>query len=220
MLAFKSALMLSSTALLAACTTADMSPISGPQGAGAQSEASAVSVADTSQDAALNAFFDRVDAQDLASSPVSKAYRGIRDADYGKWDDPSDAAAIADYQRGQAALAENAARFRPRQARCRQPPQHPAFRLSAGPCRQSISVPRRPLCIRPDERRAEVMLPAFLINIHKVENAQQAADYVSRLESMGPYIDQAHRPSAPSAPTRASSCRTGFSPMSSTMRAT
>ena len=189
MLAFKSALMLSSTALLAACTTADMSPISGPQGAGAQSEASAVSVADTSQDAALNAFFDRVDAQDLASSPVSKAYRGIRDADYGKWDDPSDAAAIADYQRGQAALAEMQRDFDPDRLDADSRLSTRLFAYQQDRAAKAFPF-RDDRYVFDQMNGAQSQLPAFLINIHKVENAQQAADYVSRLESMGPYIDQ------------------------------
>ena len=57
--------------------------------------------------ARLSAFFEQYDEQELAHSPLSKAYRGIRDDDYGKWDDPSEAAAIEQYERGQAALAEN-----------------------------------------------------------------------------------------------------------------
>ena len=56
----------------------------------------------TSQEinAQLSAFFKDYDDQELAHSPVSKAYRGIRDADYGKWDDASDAAEVAQYERG------------------------------------------------------------------------------------------------------------------------
>ena len=63
--------------------------------------------AEANVEAQLAAFFEDYDDQELAHSPTSKAYRGIRDADYGKWDDPSDAADIAQYERGQAALAPN-----------------------------------------------------------------------------------------------------------------
>ena len=42
----------------------------------------------------LAQFFDNYDEAQLSLSPQGKAYRGIRDADYGKWNDNSDAAAM------------------------------------------------------------------------------------------------------------------------------
>ena len=37
----------------------------------------------------INAFFQAYEDAGLAFSPETKTYRGIRDEDYGKWDDPS-----------------------------------------------------------------------------------------------------------------------------------
>ena len=43
----------------------------------------------------LAQFFENYDAAQLSLSPQGKAYRGIRDGDYGKWNDVSDEAAVA-----------------------------------------------------------------------------------------------------------------------------
>ena len=43
-------------------------------------------------DQELLQFFADYDKAQLARSPLGKAYRGIRDADYGKWDDQGEAA--------------------------------------------------------------------------------------------------------------------------------
>ena len=46
------------------------------------------------QSAALKQFFEDYDKAELALSPISKSYRGIKDGDYGKLDEFTDAAAI------------------------------------------------------------------------------------------------------------------------------
>ena len=47
-----------------------------------------------SVDPELKKFFEDYDKAELALSPISKSYRGIKDGDYGKLDEFSDAAAI------------------------------------------------------------------------------------------------------------------------------
>ena len=37
----------------------------------------------------IDTLFDEYDAAQLSLSPLGKAYRGIKDADYGNWNDPS-----------------------------------------------------------------------------------------------------------------------------------
>jgi uncharacterized protein (DUF885 family) len=53
----------------------------------------------------LNAWFAEVEQQGLARSPVAKAYRGIIDRDYDRWDNPSDEFAVETYQLEQRQLA-------------------------------------------------------------------------------------------------------------------
>lgn len=51
------------------------------------SQASTAASAETLKaDAALAALFDRYDKAQLQRSPMLKANRGVRDADYGKWE--------------------------------------------------------------------------------------------------------------------------------------
>jgi len=69
--------------------------------------------AEVDQNAAIMAFFEEYDAQQLARSPLGKSYRGIRDSDYGKWDDGSDAAEARNYEAERSALKEMRARFDP-----------------------------------------------------------------------------------------------------------
>ena len=54
----------------------------------AQTTATApTAAAEVDQNAAIAAFFEEYDAQQLALSPLSKSYRGMKDSDYGRWDD-------------------------------------------------------------------------------------------------------------------------------------
>lgn len=65
------------------------------------------------QDAAITKFFEDYDAAQLARSPVGKSFRAIKDADYAKWDDYSEAEALRRQQSDQAALKDMRKRFAP-----------------------------------------------------------------------------------------------------------
>ncbi len=140
-------------------------------------------------DAALAALFDRYDKAALARSPEAKAYRGIRDGDYGKWDDPSDAKAAADLAEDQAFLAEMRRDFTtaPLSAEARL-----SYRLFEKQIEQRVAAARfRHLGLPFDQMRgAQSQLPAFLINIHRISSHAEAQAYVSRLEGLGPKLDQ------------------------------
>lgn len=84
-----------SAALLAAAT-----PVLLPAPGFAVQEA-----AEQTESARLNAWFDRIEQEDLARSPLTKAYRGIIDEDYGRWNDVSDAFAVETFELGQARLS-------------------------------------------------------------------------------------------------------------------
>ncbi|MBB5728881.1 DUF885 domain-containing protein [Sphingomonas prati] len=142
------------------------------------------------QDAALASFFDAVDKAQLARSPQGKAYRGIRDADYGKLDDPSDAARLRDYQADEAALADMKRRFDPARL-------SPESRLSYDLFVQQADRRRAAWAYRDNGYVFDQMngvqsrLPAFLINIHRITNRADADAYVSRLRAIGPVMDSA-----------------------------
>ena len=135
----------------------------------------------------LSAFFKDYDDQELAHSPTSKAYRGIRDADYGKWDDPSDAAEVAQYERGQAALARMEAEFD--EAELSEANQLSYRLFQARGERASNAFPFRHNAYIFDQMNgAQSQIPAFLINIHRVSSKADAEAYVSRLDAAGPLI--------------------------------
>jgi hypothetical protein len=70
--------------------------------------ASSATATEIDQNAAIKAFFEEQDAEQLARSPLSKSYRGIKDADYGRWDDNSEAADARAYAATVAALTDPA----------------------------------------------------------------------------------------------------------------
>jgi len=136
----------------------------------------------------LAAFFQDYDDQELAHSPVSKAYRGIRDDDYGKWDDPSDAAEIAQYERGQQALAQMEAEFD--QTELSEASQLSYRLFQARGERSANAFPFRHNAYIFDQMNgAQSQIPAFMINIHRVSSKSDAEAYVSRLDAAGPLIE-------------------------------
>lgn len=140
------------------------------------------------QNAELAAFFDQVDADNLAASPQGKAYRGVRDGDYGKWNDPSDAAEIADFERGQKALTTMKARFDPARL---SPEDRLSYRLFEYQAERAARVHpyRKNEYIFDQMNGAQSQMPAFLINIHRVASKSDAESYVQRLQAMGPQMD-------------------------------
>jgi uncharacterized protein (DUF885 family) len=140
------------------------------------------------QNAELKAFFDQVDADNLAAAPQGKAYRGIRDGDYGKWNDPSDAAEAAAFARGQKALATMKARFDPAKL---SPEDRLSYRLFEYQAERAARAHpyRKNDYIFDQMNGAQSQMPAFLINIHSVKSKQDAEAYVQRLQGMGPQMD-------------------------------
>ena len=152
--------------------------------------ATPVATATTSDEAALAQFFADYDAAQLARSPLGKSYRGIIDADYGKWDDMSDAAEEQDYQADQAALAELRRRFDPARL---SPESRLSYRLFEKKVERSAANYRyRDYGYVFDQMNgAQSQMPAFLINIHRVTSKSDAEAYVSRLVGLGTAMRQA-----------------------------
>lgn len=160
-----------------------------PAAAQAPTPAASASPEALKADAALKAFFDRYDAATLARSPETKAYRGVRDGDYGKWSDPSDARAAADLAEDQRFLAEMRRDFAtaPLGADARL-----SYRLFEKQMeRRADAAKFRYLELEFDQMNgAQSQLPAFLVNIHRVSNLAEADAYIERLRGLGPLIDQ------------------------------
>jgi len=141
-----------------------------------------------SAEASIDDLFAAYDAAGLAMSPQGKTYRGVRDADYGKWNDPSDAAEAAE----DALLDQTLATMRARFASASLPPQQAlSYRLfeQLAARRASLRPYRDYGYIFDQMNGAQSELPAFLINTHRVASKSEAEAYVSRIQGMGPLID-------------------------------
>jgi uncharacterized protein (DUF885 family) len=157
----------------------------------AQTAAAApVASAEVDQNAAIMAFFDEYDAQQLARSPLGKSYRGIKDSDYGKWDDGSDAAEARNYEAERSALKEMRARFDPAKL---SPENQLSYRLFEKRAARSEGAYKYNDYgyIFDQMNGAQSQIPAFLINIHRIDTKSDARAYVNRLYGIGPAMTDA-----------------------------
>lgn len=140
-------------------------------------------------DAALAALFERYDSATLARSPAAKAFRGIRDADYGRWDDPTDEAAARERAEDMAFLAEMRRDFAdaPLSADARL-----SYRLFENQMERRAAAAEFRHLGNPFDHRNGVQsgAPAFLINIHRIADVAEAEAYIARLRGLGAAIDQ------------------------------
>lgn len=177
--------------LLAGCATTTPDPLIAPPPEAAPAQAAAPAPAPIpARNAELAAFFEEYDKASLELSPLSKAYRGIKDADYGKWDEFTDAADERDHALDLRYLAELRQRF-PRASLS--PEDQLSFDLFEYRIARSESVrPYRKNGLVFDQMNgAQSDGPAFLINIHKVDTVADAEAYVSRIIAIATFLDQA-----------------------------
>jgi len=155
----------------------------------AQSSDAAIAV-ETDQNAAIMAFFEEYDAQQLARSPLSKSYRGIKDSDYGRWDDGSEEAEARSYDAERSALKEMRARFDPAKL---SPENRLSFRLfEKRAARTEAAFKYNDYGYVFDQMNgAQSQIPAFLINIHRIDTKSDARSYVNRLYGIGPALNEA-----------------------------
>ncbi|HUE79898.1 MAG TPA: DUF885 domain-containing protein [Sphingomicrobium sp.] len=185
----KRILLFASTALLAACATTPPPPLIVPP-------ADEITAAETipppvipAKNAELAAFFEEVDKAELAMSPLSKAYRGIKDQDYDEWDQFTDEDALATRELGRRHAAELQQRF---DRSSLSPDDQLSYDLFLYRNARFESVfPYRDYGYVFDQMNGNHSnAPAFLINIHKVDTVADAEAYVSRLRAMARYLDQ------------------------------
>lgn len=140
-------------------------------------------------DVAIAKFFEDYDAAQLARSPTAKSFRAIKDADYGKWDDYSDAAALTRLNADRAALKAMRAQFA---SAALSPQNRLSYRLFEKVVAQRDAAYRfRSYGYVFDQMNGpQSQMPAFLINIHRIDSKADAEAYVSRLNGLGAAIDQ------------------------------
>jgi uncharacterized protein (DUF885 family) len=186
--------LLASTFLIAACATTTSDPLITPPDAAlvpGPAEPATVEAPPPipAKNPQLAAFFEQIDKANLARSPLSKSYRGIKDADYGKWDDVSDAAAIALREQGRQFAAELQQRF-PRASLSPEDQLSYDLYLAQNARSDAVFAYRRSGYVFDQMSGVQSQAPAFLINIHKVQSIADAEAYVSRLGEMARVLDQ------------------------------
>jgi len=184
-------LLVSTALLLAACATRQPEPlIAPPPVAAAEAPAPAPAPAPIPKSAELAAFFESYDKAELALSPLFKAYRGIKDADYGKWDEFTDEAHATEVALDLQTLATMKARFDRAALNADDQLSDDLFAYSVTRS-QSIEPYRKQAYVFDQMNGAQSDGPAFMINIHRVDTASDAEAYVARLSAMARYLDQA-----------------------------
>lgn len=168
--------------LLATAGCASMTGQGGPEASTPPPAAAVPAGADLAQ------FFENYDAALLSLAPQSKAYRGIRDADYGRWDDVSDEAAVARHKLQQASAAAMRASFDPATLSAEEALSFELFNAAAARAERLFPY-RNHDYVFDQMNGAQSQLPAFLINIHRVANVAEAEAYVSRIRGLGPLLD-------------------------------
>lgn len=137
----------------------------------------------------INTLFDEYDAAQLSMSPLGKAYRGIKDADYARWGDPSPGAELADYMLLQGTAARMREEFDLSKLSGEDALSYRLFNAVAE--RSQINWPFRDYGYIFDQRRGpHTSLPAFLINIHRISDVSDAEAYIARIAGFGPLMDQ------------------------------
>jgi len=165
---------------LAGCASATVDPAPAPSAAPVPPEPPA--------GAGLAEFFDKYDAAQLSLAPQSKAYRGIRDGDYGRWNDPSDEAEVASHKLQQATAEAMRASFDPARLSADDALSFELFNAQAERSDRLFAF-RDHEYIFDQMNGAQSQLPAFLINIHRVSNVAEAEAYVARIGGLGPVLD-------------------------------
>ncbi|MGB7373588.1 DUF885 domain-containing protein [Pontixanthobacter sp.] len=182
--------------MMLGCASASLAACSGSYGGDAVSSAPAPVAATSSMEqevaevaaADMDIFFADYDAAQLELSPVSKSYRGIRDEDYSRWGDFSDAADVASNDLLQTAAQTMRDNYDLTELSEADALSYRLFDAMAK--RQASLFPFRKYDLIFDQMRgSQSQLPAFLINIHRVTDVDDAKAYISRIEGIGPGLD-------------------------------
>jgi uncharacterized protein (DUF885 family) len=146
--------------------------------------------AETDQNAAIMAFFEEHDAEGLARSPLGKSFRGIKDSDYGRWDDGSEAAEMRDLEAERSALREMRSRFDLAKL---SPENQLSYRLFEKRFERIEAADKFSDngYVFDQMNGAQSQIPSFLINIHRIDSKSDARAYISRLYGIGPAMNDA-----------------------------
>ncbi|MGB7406878.1 MAG: DUF885 domain-containing protein [Pontixanthobacter sp.] len=154
----------------------------------ASGQASAQAAYEVAAPADIGTLFELYDAASLDLSPLSKSYRGIRDEDYARWGDFSDAGAVVENALLQSTAQTMRNNYDVNELSAEDALSYRLFDAMAE--RQASLFEYRDYGYVFDQMRgAQSQLPAFLINIHRVSDVDEAEAYISRIRGFGPVMD-------------------------------
>jgi uncharacterized protein (DUF885 family) len=139
------------------------------------------------QNKALNDWFEAKFQKALARSPQYQSNLGIK-TDYDKWDDPSEAAALAYFKAEKAAVRELRRKFKFADL---SPADQLSYRLFENRFKRQEKAFkfRHNRYVFDQMNGAQSQLPAFLINIHRVTSKSDAIAYIKRLQGFDALMD-------------------------------
>jgi uncharacterized protein (DUF885 family) len=132
------------------------------------------------EDQRLMAFFDELFERDISQNPEFQAYLGRKTEDYGRWNDYSDAFAQLENQQTAADLERLRTEFDYESLSENAKVSYRIFEYNQERDLRNFAWRFHNYAISPMNDIASD-LPTFLQNIHKIENRQDAEDYISRL---------------------------------------
>lgn len=156
----------------------------------------AISIASNNQTAArieaeskrANEFFDKCWDENLARHPVDESYYGIK-THYDQLEDLSDEKAVADHAVWQRQLAMLKRDFKPELLDAQSQLSYKLFEREADREAEEFKF-RFDVYPVSQMRGVHAQIPAFLINIHKIDNVKDAEAYIARLNAIPKLFDQ------------------------------
>jgi uncharacterized protein (DUF885 family) len=141
------------------------------------------------EDQRLAAFFEELFERDVSRSPEFQAYLGRKTEDYGRWDDYSDEYAQTQNQQAAADLERLHTEFDYDALSETSKMSYRVFEYNQQRALRNFEWRHHNYAVSPMNDIAS-NLPAFLQNIHKIENRKDAEDYISRLAGIRTVLQQ------------------------------
>ncbi|HWA27781.1 MAG TPA: DUF885 domain-containing protein [Lacunisphaera sp.] len=141
------------------------------------------------ESARANAFFDRVFDEGVDRSPSAQGYLGIK-KDHDKWNDYSEANDLAELEHTVHDLAELKRTINPELLDEQTQMSYRLFVVQSEHMIEGWKWRNHGYVFNQMEDSPNSSLPAFLINYHPVDNADDARAYVTRLQKLPAALDQ------------------------------
>ena len=137
----------------------------------------------------LNDWFEVEFQKEVADSPMIQTYLGIKTEDYGKWDDISPEKKAKDLERAKIALQYLNDSV---DVKTLNKATELSYRILKSDLENEIAEFKYQFYNYPVNQMfgRHSRTPAFLINMHSIENKKEAEDYISRLNGIKPMFDQ------------------------------